>query len=145
MLAVFIAITQLIFRSRKIFHVLCGKCCIYEEYCSMSSNFDFLKWLRGSPSDNPKEPDNPKPPWLIVKVGDFRVECSQASAQAISPALPVMLRFGWRWLAPSAITFWLLINGIGVGMPEKLCQQVPWPSTPNIAEDVSPQAEGMHH
>ena len=106
----------------------------------MSDKRPRLNWFGRSPTPPPQKPD---PPWFILKIGGFEIQCSKASAQAIAPALPAILRFGWHWLTPSVITFWLLINGIGAGIKGGLCPQPLLPPTPTIAEDVSPQTEGL--
>ena len=100
----------------------------------MASDFDFLKWLRRSPRDAPKEPDPPKPSWLIVKVGDFRVECSKASTQVIKPVCAVMMCSVRRSL-PYLLC---ILGGIGTAsFSSELLEQSPTPTVPDV--EVCPQ------
>ena len=98
-----------------------------------------LWWRRSIP---PK-PDKPDLPWFILKMGGFEEKCSKTSAQAITPALPIVLRFIFGWVISPAVTFLLLLKGGGVDIQWRVCQQPPIAPTPTLAEGVSPQTKGV--
>ena len=98
----------------------------------------WMFWRRGrSPEPEPEESNPPEPPWFVLKVGGFKIEIDQASARAIGPALPVVLRFGWRSLPYIGC---VLIGGIGTASVNnnELLAQLVKPADP-VVEEICPQ------
>ncbi|NEQ95991.1 MAG: hypothetical protein F6K30_04580 [Cyanothece sp. SIO2G6] len=101
-------------------------------------------WPRRSP--RPPKDD----PLIRIKVPGLTVEIDRELLRTIAAVWPLLLRGGRRslpWLmwvmTPLLTVLWVGMNDVGANIQEKLCQQPIRDITPMVAEDASPQQEGL--
>lgn len=75
----------------------------------MFTNWKFPKLFDRSETIS-KETDSSDPAWMVFKIGGFKIESSKASLQALSPVLPILMRFLGRSLPYLAC---VIVGGIG--------------------------------